>query len=262
MQLAAGTAQGAGALEAVQGCLSSMPGMTNNRLMLFRYPGLKCPLDTVALNLVEPRWVVAFDMLANAPRRPGDPPFCFGITHPSLTPAKTPPGEDPVPPKIGDVGLVCQLDDVYHDNKEERLYITSKVVGRFKIERVVGDQPFYVAETSEVVDLPVPDDDEAGAGALLEAEMRVWNLLTELDALSEKTGEGGGVRQIDYDMRRTSPVKSERPAWDSDPPPPDRRAEMFSWAVVRRLGLDQKAHLDAVTSVYTTAGVKGGPSAY
>lgn len=92
MQLASGTPQGRGALEAVQGCISSMPGATNNRLMLFRYPGLKCPLDTVALNLVEPRWVVAFDMLANAPRRPGDPPFCFGITHPALTPAKTPPG--------------------------------------------------------------------------------------------------------------------------------------------------------------------------
>ena len=27
------------------------------------------------------------------------------------------PGEDPVPPKEGDVGLVCQIDDVYHDNK-------------------------------------------------------------------------------------------------------------------------------------------------
>ena len=27
------------------------------------------------------------------------------------------PGEDPVPPKQGDVGLVCQIDDVYHDNK-------------------------------------------------------------------------------------------------------------------------------------------------
>lgn len=91
--------------------------MTNNRLMLFRYPGLKCPLDTVALNLVEPRWVVAFDMLANAPRRPGDPPFCFGITHPGLTPARTPPGETAVPPKEGDVGMVCQIDDVYHDNK-------------------------------------------------------------------------------------------------------------------------------------------------
>jgi hypothetical protein len=36
MQLASGTAQGAGALEAVQGCMSSMPGITNNRLMLVR----------------------------------------------------------------------------------------------------------------------------------------------------------------------------------------------------------------------------------
>ena len=58
-----------------------MSGMTNNRLMLFRYPGLKCPLDTVALNLVEPRWVVAFDMLANAPRRPG------GVLHVESTPS-------------------------------------------------------------------------------------------------------------------------------------------------------------------------------
>ena len=85
MQLATGTPQGQGALEAVQGCVSVMPGMTNNRVMLFRYPGCKSPLDTVALNLVQPRWVVAFDVLANAPRRPGDPPFCFGVTHPALT---------------------------------------------------------------------------------------------------------------------------------------------------------------------------------
>ena len=32
-----------------------------------------------------------------------------------------------MPPSPGDVGMVCQLVDVYHDNKEERLYITSKV---------------------------------------------------------------------------------------------------------------------------------------
>ena len=49
MQLASGTPQGQGALEAVQGCVSVMPGMTNNRVMLFRYPGCKSPLDTVAL---------------------------------------------------------------------------------------------------------------------------------------------------------------------------------------------------------------------
>jgi hypothetical protein len=44
-------------------------------------------------------------------------------------------------------------------------------------------------------------------------------------------------------MRRYA---QERPAWDIDPPAEERRAELFSWAVVRRLGLDQKAHLDAV----------------
>ena len=226
MRLATTTTQGAGALEAIQGCLSSMPGVTNNRLALFRYPSVKCPLDTVALNLIETRWVVAFDALANAPRRPGDPPFCFGITHPALTvratlvpirprsrgerrslrtfspdqptrrstarppithqsrratspstvvhvffhprhldspirsrrvvvvripqPAKTPPGEDPIPPKEGDVGLVCRMVDAYHDNKEERLYVTSQVVGRFRVDRVVTDgNPFFVAETSQ-----------------------------------------------------------------------------------------------------------------
>ena len=85
MRLATTTTQGAGALEAMQGFLSSTPGVTNDRLALFRYPSVKCPLDTVALNLIETRWVVAFDALANAPRRPGDPPFCFGITHPALT---------------------------------------------------------------------------------------------------------------------------------------------------------------------------------
>ena len=35
MRLASGTAQGQGALEAVQGCVSVMPGMTNNRVVLF-----------------------------------------------------------------------------------------------------------------------------------------------------------------------------------------------------------------------------------
>ena len=74
-RLASETSGGRGAMEAIQGCLSSMPGITNHRLMLFRHPSLKCPLDTVALNLVEPRWVVAFDAIANAPKRPGDPPL-------------------------------------------------------------------------------------------------------------------------------------------------------------------------------------------
>jgi hypothetical protein len=69
-RLASETTGGRGAMEAIQGCLTSMPGMTNHRLMLFRHPSLKCPLDTVALNLVEPRWVVAFDAIANAPKRP------------------------------------------------------------------------------------------------------------------------------------------------------------------------------------------------
>ena len=64
-------------------------------------------------------------------------------------PAKTPPGEDPIPPKEGDVGLVCRMVDAYHDNKEERLYVTSQVVGRFRVDRVVTDgNPFFVAETS------------------------------------------------------------------------------------------------------------------
>jgi hypothetical protein len=41
--------------------------------------------------------------------------------------------------------------DVYHDNKEERLYVTSQVVGRFRVDRVVTDgNPFFVAETSQV----------------------------------------------------------------------------------------------------------------
>ena len=251
MQLATGTPQGQGALEAVQGCVSVMPGMTNNRVMLFRYPGCKSPLDTVALNLVQPRWVVAFDVLANAPRRPGDPPFCFGVTHPALTaPAeKVPEGEDPIPPKRGDVGMVCQIEDIYHDNREERLYVTSKVVGRYRIDRVVSEHPFYVAETSQVVD-STPGDPE-GERALHEAETRVWNLLKELDSLAVKTGEKNS--RIDYDMRRTSPDPKERPPWDTDPPKEDERAEMFSWAVVRRLGFDERAHLDAARTEFTTA---------
>ena len=55
---------------------------------------------------------------------------------------------------------------------------------------------------AQVLDLPA--EDAEGERAMLEAEMRVWNLLKELDALSDKTGEGGG-KQIDYDMQRCSP---------------------------------------------------------
>ena len=256
-RLASETTGGRGAMEAVQGCLSSMPGITNHRLMLFRHPSLKCPLDTVALNLVEPRWVVAFDAIANAPRRPGDPPFCFGVTHPALVPAKTPPGEDVVPPKPGDVGLVCRVDDVYHDNKEERMYMTSRVVGRFAVERVVGEHPFFVAETRELIDEPPPDEtvDPEGRRALEEEELRVWRLLETLEALSAKTGERpfGDGPVIDYDAKRCSPVAKERPVWDDDPPTSDERPEMFSWAVLRRLNLDQRQHLDAVRTAYTTA---------
>ena len=256
-RLASETTGGRGAMEAIQGCLSSMPGITNHRLMLFRHPSLKCPLDTVALNLVEPRWVVAFDAIATAPRRPGDPPFCFGVTHPALVPAKTPPGEDAVPPKPGDVGLVCRVDDVYHDNKEERMYMTSAVVGRFAVERVVGEHPFFVAETRRLVDEPMPDAmaDPEGRRALEEEEMRVWDLLRTLETLAKKTGERpfGDGPIVDYDAKRFSPVASERPVWDEHPPTPDERPEMFSWAVLRRLNLDQRQHLDAVRTTYTTA---------
>ena len=81
----------------------------------------------------------------------------------------------------------------------------------------------------------VPEDDE-GAKALEEEEADVWRLLKQLETLSAKTKEGDGA-QIDYDMRRCSPDPKERPPWDADPPAPERRAEMFSWAVTRRLGL-------------------------
>ena len=81
----------------------------------------------------------------------------------------------------------------------------------------------------------VPEDDE-GAKALAEEEADVWRLLKQLETLSAKTKEGDGS-QIDYDMRRCSPDPKERPPWDADPPAPERRAEMFSWAVTRRLGL-------------------------
>jgi hypothetical protein len=259
-RLASETTGGRGAMEAIQGCLTSMPGMTNHRLMLFRHPSLKCPLDTVALNLVEPRWVVAFDAIANAPKRPGDPPFCFGITHPALVPPTTPPGEDVVAPKPGDVGLVCQVDDVYHDNKTERMYVTSRVVGRFQVERIVGEHPFFVAETARLTDELTagsdPDiEDPEGAKALAEEELRVWRLLETLQDLSKKTNEEvfGGGPAIDYDAKRFSPVKSARPAWDENPPSESERPEMFSWAVVRRLNLDKRQHLDAVRTTYTTA---------
>ena len=249
-KLASETPGGRGAMEAIMGCLSVMPGTTNHRLMLFRHPGLKSPLDTVALNLVEPRWVVAFDAIANAPKRPGDPPFCFGITHPALVPATTEPGTDVVPPKPGDVGLVCQIGDIYHDNKEERLYMTSKVVGRYKVDRVVGEHPFFVAETSRLVD-EVPEDD-TGKTALREEELRVWRLLTELESLSTKTKEGG-ENIVDYDTKRLSPIASERPPWDDLKLTERERPEMFSWAVLRRLGLDERQHLDAVRTKFTTA---------
>jgi hypothetical protein len=90
--------------------------------------------------------------------------------------------------------------------------------------------------------------DQEGERALLAAEFRVWDRLKQLDTLSAKTGEGGG-KQIDYDMQRCSPDPGARPAWDSDPPPDHRRAELFSWAVVRRLGLDQKQHLAGVRNM-------------
>ena len=118
--------------------------------------------------------------------------------------------------------------------------MTSKVVGRFRVDRMVGEHPFYVAETSEVQD-EAPGE-AAGQAALLEAETRVWGLLKDLDALSAKTGQGG-AKQIDFDMRRCSPDAAARPVWDSDPPAADRRAELFSWAVVRRLGLSECEHL-------------------
>jgi hypothetical protein len=114
---------------------------------------------------------------------------------------------------------------------------------------VVSEHPFYVAETSQVVD-STPGDPE-GERALHEAETRVWNLLKELDSLAVKTGEKNS--RIDYDMRRTSPDPKERPPWDTDPPKEDERAEMFSWAVVRRLGFDERAHLDAARTEFTTA---------
>ena len=258
MRLASQTAQGAGALEAISGCLASMPGATNHRLALFRFPTPKSILDTVALNLHQPRWVVAFDALANAPRRPGDPPFCFGVTHPAEVPPAEAiePGADPVAPAVGSVGFVCRLDDVYHDNKEERLYVTSKVVGRFRVDRVVADHPFFVAETSEVFDEAIEDDDageEAERKALREAEMRVWALLLETERLGRKIDDSelASSTALDYDARRCSPIVSERPPWDADPPAPERRAELFSWAVARRCRLTEAEHLRATRTTST-----------
>ena len=254
MRLASQTAQGAGALEAISGCLASMPGATNHRLALFRFPTPKSILDTVALNLHQPRWVVAFDALANAPRRPGDPPFCFGVTHPAEVPPAEAiePGADPVAPAVGSVGFVCRLDDVYHDNKEERLYVTSKVVGRFRVDRVVADHPFFVAETSEVFDEAIKEDD-AGEEALREAEMRAWALLLETERLGRKIDDSelASSTALDYDARRCSPIASERPPWDADPPAPERRAELFSWAVARRCHLTEAEHLRATRTTST-----------
>ena len=243
-----------GRAEAIQGCLSSMPGITNHRLMLFRHPSLKCPLDTVALNLVEPRWVVAFDAIANAPKRPGDPPFCFGITHPALVPAKTPPGEDVVPPKPGDVGLVCQVDDVYHDNKTERMYMTSRVVGRVAGDRGGGENPVIVAETRRLIDEPPIDSTTDPAPKRWRGGIAVWLLLETLESCRAKRARTPRRRTGDRLRRQTVFARfEERPVRDDDPPTDDERPEMFSWAVERRLNLDQRQHLDAVRTTYTTA---------
>ena len=88
-----------------------------------------------------------------------------------------------------------------------------------------------------------------------EEELRVWRLLETLESLSKKTNEEvfGGGPAIDYDAKRFSPVKAARPAWDENPPSESERPEMFSWAVVRRLNLDARQHLDAVRTTYTTA---------
>lgn len=61
-----------------------------------------------------------------------------------------------------------------------------EVVGRYKVDRVVGEHPFYVAETSQVVDLPA--EDEEGKRALSAAESRVWDLL--------KAGVAAGKRVV------------------------------------------------------------------
>merc|ERR1719329_173445 len=117
--------------------------------------------------------------------------------------------------------------------------MTSRVVGRFAVDRVVGEHPFFVAETRRLIDEPPidPTIDPEGAKALEEEELRVWRLLETLESLSRETGEElfGGGPVIDYDAKRCSPVSKERPVWDDDPPTDDERPEMFSWAVVRRL---------------------------
>ena len=145
-----------------QGCVSVMRDDQQPRRAV-QVSRLKCPLDTVALNLVQPRWVVAFDVLANAPGDRAIPVLLRG--HP---PALTAPAEKVPEGRTRSRPARRRRDGVpdrRHLSRQPRGAPLRRVQGCGAVQdrRVVSEHPFYVAETSQVVDEVPPTTGIKGA---------------------------------------------------------------------------------------------------
>ncbi len=111
---------------------------------------VKIPSDTVQLNIFEPRYRLMFRLVKRAKSR------VFGVC------LKT--------NKMGmaTVGALCEMTHCIPVPEKKALFVSARVIGRFKIDQVVHWKPFVAVRVRRQYDLDGPCDAQ-------ETEENVWN---------------------------------------------------------------------------------------
>lgn len=141
---------------------------------------VKVPTDTVQLNIFEPRYRLMFRLVRRSKSR------MFGVCLKTNT------------MDMANVGAVCELTHYIPVPEKKTLFISARVIGRFKMNDVVHWKPFVAAQVNRLYDR---DD----AYSVREVEENIWNdMMLVRNVVSSLTDTGLSEDAFSLEVRRYS----------------------------------------------------------
>ncbi|KAK9808745.1 hypothetical protein WJX72_002947 [[Myrmecia] bisecta] len=153
---------------------------------------VRLPMETVALQLFEPRYRLMFKLIKRSPLRQ------FGLVL-----------ADKANAMMEGVGTVCQMTHFAPIPERGRIFVSSRATGRFRVVRLLQDKPFVLALVE-----PYNDEapaDVAAAARLAALERRLWQCMQDVRALAGKLYSHAGPlgdEVFTTEVRRWCPDRS------------------------------------------------------
>lgn len=147
---------------------------------------VKIPSDTVQLNIFEPRYRLMFRLVKRAKSR------VFGV---SLKTNKM---------GMATVGALCEMTHCIPVPEKKTLFISARVIGRFKINQVVHWKPFVAMRVRRQYDIDGPCDAQ-------ETEENIWNdMMLVRNMVDSLTETGLSDDAFSLEVRRYSLDRATR----------------------------------------------------